>query len=71
VKLFRVTVRLAITLGCFASDAFAVTPRTFVATVERVSDGDAITAITSNDTKLCTRLLGIEAPQVFHAKRLN
>jgi endonuclease YncB( thermonuclease family) len=53
------------------STAQAATPRTFVATVKRVSDGDAITAITSNGTKLCTRLLGIEAPQVSHAKRLN
>jgi hypothetical protein len=53
------------------STAQAATPRTFVATVKRVSDGDADMAITSNGTKLCTRPLGIEAPQVSHAKRLN
>ncbi len=38
-------------------------PRTRIASVERVSDGDTITAITSNQTKLRIRLLGTDAPR--------
>jgi endonuclease YncB( thermonuclease family) len=51
--------------------AQAATPRPLVAKVERVSDGDTITAITLEETKHRLRLLGNEAPQVSHAKRLN
>ncbi len=47
----------------------AATPRTLVAEVERVSDGDTITAITSNQTKLRLRLLGIDAPEVPHGDK--
>ncbi len=46
--------------------ARAATPRTLVAKVERVSDGDTIIDITSNQTKLHIRLLGIDAPEVPH-----
>jgi endonuclease YncB( thermonuclease family) len=42
----------------------AATPRTLVAKVERVSDGDTVIATTSNQTKLRIRLLGIDAPEV-------
>ncbi len=34
------------------SSALSATPRTVLAKVERVSDGDTITAVTSNQTKL-------------------
>ena len=44
----------------------AGTLRNLTAKVERVSDGDTITAITSNQTKLRIRLLGIDAPEVPH-----
>jgi endonuclease YncB( thermonuclease family) len=47
----------------------AATPRTLVAKVERVSDGDTITATSSNQTKLRIRLLGIDAPEVPHGKK--
>ena len=50
------------------SSAHAATPRTLVAKVERVSDGDTITAITNNQTKLRLRLLGIDAPEISHRK---
>ncbi len=49
--------------------AHATTPRTLIANVERVSDGDTITALTSNQTKLRLRLLGIDAPEVPHGDR--
>ncbi len=49
--------------------AHAATLRTLVATVERVSDGDTITAITSNGTKLRLRLLGVDAPEIPHGKK--
>ncbi|HSD52181.1 MAG TPA: thermonuclease family protein [Candidatus Methylomirabilis sp.] len=46
--------------------AHGATPRTLVAKVERVSDGDTLTALTSEGTKLKIRLLGIDAPGVPH-----
>ena len=51
------------------SFAQAATPRTLVAKVERVSDGDTITAITSNQTRLRIRLLGIDAPELPHGTK--
>jgi len=48
---------------------YAATPSTLVATVERVSDGDTVIAITANQTKLRIRLLGIDAPEVGHGKK--
>ncbi len=47
----------------------AAAPRTLVATVERVSDGDTVTAVTSNQTKLRLRLLGIDAPEIPHGNK--
>lgn len=49
--------------------ASASTPRTLVATVQRVSDGDTIIAITADGTKLRIRLLGIDAPEIPHGKK--
>jgi micrococcal nuclease len=49
--------------------AHAATPRTLVAKVERVSDGDTITALTSEGTKLRIRLLGIDAPEIPHGQK--
>ncbi len=51
------------------SSAHAASPRTLVAKVERVSDGDTVTAISSNQTKLRIRLLGIDAPEVPHGDK--
>lgn len=45
---------------------FNPTPRMFVATVERVADGDTIIANTSNQTKLRIRVLGIDGPEIAH-----
>ena len=47
----------------------AATPRSLSATVERVSDGDTVVAITANQTKLRLRLLGIDAPEIAHGKK--
>ncbi len=43
------------------ASAHAATPRTVVAKVQRVSDGDTLVAMTENQTKLQMRLLGIDA----------
>ncbi len=59
----------AAALVLFPTSADVATTRTVVATVKRVSDGDTITAITSNQTKLRIRLLGIDAPEVPHGKK--
>lgn len=48
------------------SFAHATTPRTLTAKVERVSDGDTITAFSTNQTKLRIRLMGIDAPELSH-----
>ncbi len=47
----------------------AATPRSLTAKVKRVSDGDTVTAITSNQTKLRLRLLGIDAPETPHGEK--
>jgi micrococcal nuclease len=49
-----------------ATQATAAMPRTLVATVERVTDGDSVGAVTENGTKLRIRLLGIDAPELPH-----
>jgi endonuclease YncB( thermonuclease family) len=51
------------------SPSYAATPRALVAAVERVSDGDTITALTSEGTKLRLRLLGIDAPEIAHGTK--
>ena len=51
------------------TSAHAATPRTLVAKIERVSDGDTVTAISSNQIKLRIRLLGIDAPEVPHGPK--
>ncbi len=63
---------LAIAVSFFVlifGSAHAATPRTLFAKVERVSDGDTVTAITSNQTKLRIRLAGIDAPEVPHGEK--
>ena len=42
------------------------TPRLLTAIVQHVSDGDSVTALSDNNTKLRLRLLGIDAPEVAH-----
>jgi micrococcal nuclease len=49
--------------------ASASAPRTLVASVQRVSDGDTIIALTATGTKLRIRLLGIDAPEIPHGKK--
>ncbi len=56
-------ISLAILLG-FAGPAPAASPRSLVATLQRVADGDTITAVSANGTKL--RLLGSDAPEITH-----
>jgi len=58
---------IAALLGlALAGTAHAAAPRTSVARVDRVSDGDTLTAMTENGTKLRIRLLGIDAPEIAH-----
>jgi len=58
------TFLLLIQVALLIASAPAATPRTLVATVERVADGDTLVALSSNGTKLRIRLLGIDAPEV-------
>ncbi len=64
----RVGLALIVLLTPWTS-APAATPRTLFAKVERVSDGDTFTALTSGGTRLKIRLLGIDAPEVAHGPR--
>ena len=65
----RRPVVLANILFLLAASANAATVRTLIASVQRVSDGDTITAIMENQTKLRIRLLGIDAPEVPHGTK--
>ncbi len=49
--------------------AFAVTPRNLIAKVDRVTDGDSVTATTNDGTKLRIRLLGIDAPEIANGAK--
>ncbi len=60
---------VATVLLLFPLSPRAATPITLVAEVERVRDGDTITALTSEGTKLKIRLLGNDAPEVPHGKK--
>lgn len=62
-------IAVATSILLLVSSAHAATPRTLVAMVERVSHGDTITAVTSNQTKLRIRILGIDAPEIPHGKK--
>ncbi|MGD0264742.1 MAG: thermonuclease family protein [Candidatus Methylomirabilota bacterium] len=58
-------------LACLALavPAFPASPRSIVTTVQGVADGDTVTAISANGTKLRIRLLGIDAPEIPHGKK--
>jgi len=58
-------------LSLFLGSALAATPRSLVATVERVTDGDSVIGITDNGTKLRIRLLGIDAPELPYNGKLG
>ena len=49
--------------------AHAATPRTLIAKVDRVSDGDTVIATTSEGTKLRICLFGIDAPEIPHGTK--
>ncbi len=51
--------------------AHAGTPRTLIAKVDRVADGDTVIATTSEGTKLRLRLLGIDAPEIPHGNKVG
>ncbi len=67
-SLLRIALHLVLILLSVFS-AHAAIPRTPVATVERVSDGDTVTPMSSNGTKLRIRLLGIGAPEIAHGTK--
>ncbi|MFI5341467.1 MAG: thermonuclease family protein [Candidatus Methylomirabilales bacterium] len=52
-----------------AVPAFSGSPRSLVATVQHVADGDTVTTISANGTKLRIRLLGINAPEITHGSK--
>lgn len=49
--------------------AHAATPRSLVTRVDRVADGDSVTATTSEATKLRIRFLGSNAPRDAPGRR--
>jgi micrococcal nuclease len=60
---------IAIQLLLLAAVAQAEMPRLLQATVERVSDGDTLIAVSENVTRLRLRLLGIDAPEIPHGAK--
>ncbi len=65
----RAFIAVAASLLLLLSSGHAATPRTLVAKVNRVSDGETVIAISDNGTKLRIRLLGIDAPEVANAAK--
>jgi endonuclease YncB( thermonuclease family) len=59
---------LVIVLG-FSGSAPAASPRFIVATVQRLSGGDTVTAIPANGNKLRIRLLDIDALEIPHGMK--
>ena len=53
----------------YPASPHAATPRMLSATVDRVTSGDALTAISASGDKLRVRLLGIDAPEIEHDQR--
>jgi endonuclease YncB( thermonuclease family) len=59
---------LVVALGC-GDTGSAASPRSLVATVQHVADGDSVTVLADNGTKLRIRLLGIDAPEIGHGTK--
>jgi endonuclease YncB( thermonuclease family) len=62
------TVGLAIAAFALTAPGRSTPPRMVPATVERVADGDTLTAFSGNATKLRIRLVGIDAPEIRHGR---
>ena len=58
-----------VSLLLFLVPAHAANLRMLTATVDRVTSGDALTAISASGDKLRVRLLGIDAPEIEHDQR--
>jgi endonuclease YncB( thermonuclease family) len=69
VRILQIATLLVVALLFLLGLAQATTSRTLLAKVERVSDGETITAFTSDQTKLRIRLLGIDAPEAPQGKK--
>jgi endonuclease YncB( thermonuclease family) len=69
VRIRQVTAPIVAALLVLPGLAHAATSRTLVAKVERVNDGDTLTALKSDGTKLRIRLLGIDAPEIPHGTK--
>ena len=69
VRFLQVAAPLGVALLFLPGFAHATTARTLLAKVERVSDGETITAFTSDQTRLRIRLLGIDAPKAPQGKQ--
>ena len=54
----------------FLSSTSAATPGSLVATLERISDCDIITATAANATSLRILFLGVDAPVIPHGRKL-
>lgn len=65
----RLVIAIGVLLLFLLGSAHAATPHSFVAKMDRVADGDSVTATTSDGTELRIRLLSIDAPKIRHAQR--
>ena len=56
-------------LFLFLASSHAASPRSIIATVQHIADGDSVTALSDNNTKLRIRLLGIDAPEIANGAK--
>ena len=65
----RIVLIVCCILLCLLNSVQGAALQTIVGTINRVSDGDSVTALSNNNAKLRIRLLGIDAPEVAHDKK--
>ncbi len=62
---------IALALFAITVPAHWADSRSLVASIQCVSDGDTIIAMTADGTKLRVRLLGIDAPEIPHGTKFG
>ena len=65
----RIVLIVCCILLCLLNSVQGAALQTIVGTINRVSDGDSVTALSNNNAKLRIRLFGIDAPEVAHDKK--
>jgi hypothetical protein len=62
---------VALGLLTLAVHALSTCPRSLVATVRHIADGDTLPSLISDGTKLRIRLLGIDPPEIANGAKLG